>query len=171
MRCASHHWTIFDLEWNCLTIFFNGQATGFQAKPNGNAHAEPVQARQGILDSHQSCYPRYAWTAQNSEFRTHPVAQLLPNQYGVFDMLGNGMEWCLDNRQTYPWPSWEWQEDLANSFRKIEYHDRRASRGGAILYQPLDARSAQRNDHPAGESRVYLTFRIARTIKKDSFEK
>jgi hypothetical protein len=35
---------------------------------------------------------------------------------------------------------------------------------GRNLYQPLDARAAQREFHGADSSRVYLTFRIARTV-------
>ena len=38
------------------------------------------------------------------------------------------------------------------------------NRGGAVLYQPLDARAAQRDYHSADTRRVYLTFRIARTV-------
>ena len=37
--------------------------------------------------------------------------------------------------------------------------------GGSHLYQPLDARAAHRNDHEAQMARVYLSFRIARTIR------
>ncbi len=36
----------------------------------------------------------YGWTATNSDFRGHPVAQLLPNDFGLFDMYGNAMEMC-----------------------------------------------------------------------------
>jgi hypothetical protein len=56
-------------------------------------------------------------------------------------------------------------EDAGRSVRQIEDGDRMATRGGAILFQPLDARSAHHNDHPAGKPKPYLGFRIARTIR------
>jgi tRNA A-37 threonylcarbamoyl transferase component Bud32 len=41
-----------------------------------------------------SLLARYAWTLDNSGGRTHPVASLLPNDFGFFDTLGNIQEWC-----------------------------------------------------------------------------
>lgn len=106
---------------------------------------------------------QYAWTAQNSGFRCHPIATRLPNDYGLFDMLGNAMEWCQDRRGKMKWATGVLPDDAAN-LELIQAQDRMAGRGGAMLFQPLDARSAHRNDHAAGEHRVYLSFRIARTV-------
>jgi serine/threonine protein kinase/formylglycine-generating enzyme required for sulfatase activity len=39
---------------------------------------------------------KYAWYAANSNKHLQPIAQLKPNDLGLFDMLGNALEWCED---------------------------------------------------------------------------
>lgn len=44
----------------------------------------------------ESQLKKYAWYQANSEEKYHKVAQLQPNAWGLYDMLGNVAEWTLD---------------------------------------------------------------------------
>ena len=51
----------------------------------------------GKIDSRRA--RMYGWTKENSEKQTHRCATMSADINGIYDMLGNVGEWCLDKKQ------------------------------------------------------------------------
>jgi formylglycine-generating enzyme required for sulfatase activity len=105
--------------------------------------------------------PQYAWYQANGEDYTHPVASLKPNDFGLFDMQGNVMEWCYDAYGRYP-TSNEVVRD-APSVEAVEETARRLLRGGSFYLQTSGVRSANRFFNRPVTRVNYYGFRPART--------
>jgi serine/threonine protein kinase/formylglycine-generating enzyme required for sulfatase activity len=102
----------------------------------------------------ESLLEHYAWSLANAQDRTWPVGSLKPNDWGLFDMLGNTYEWCQEPYSAY-YPT-------AVNEAAVADNERRVLRGGAINFQPGVARSATRGvGLPA--DRFSNGFRPART--------
>lgn len=77
----------------------------------------------------------YAWYSENTKDQgnrfAHPVGQKLPNAWGLFDMHGNVLEWCIDE---YNPPSSIW----------VSSGNPRGQRGGSWNLSAASCRSANR---------------------------
>ncbi len=110
--------------------------------------------------------PRYAWYTKNSLNRWMlPAGSLLPNDLGLFDMLGNALEWCHDPTFYYP------TLKGANAIEDVEYNEKqvlektpRGLRGGSFLNRPALVRSGNRDRVRPGNLYVGGGFRAARTF-------
>jgi formylglycine-generating enzyme required for sulfatase activity len=85
---------------------------------------------------------RYAWYAANTNEEYAPVARLLPNAFGLFDVHGNTTEWCQDAMREYGNPD----ADLS----PVRGEDFRVVRGGHSLSLAKSIRAARRfGDRPS----------------------
>jgi formylglycine-generating enzyme required for sulfatase activity len=112
--------------------------------------------------SSESLLQRYAWCQQNSANRTWPVGILKPNDMGLFDMLGNSIEWCHDASGHYRTSA---GGPIADTFdaTPVSADSQRVMRGGAFVFGSEFARSGTRfRQFPAFNA---SGFRVARTIQ------
>ena len=106
---------------------------------------------------------KYAWYSQDSQGLAWPCGQLLPNELGLFDMLGNVYEWCREQYYLYPDGEVNTTIDDINILLSINEKYPRLLRGGGFLYHPPSFRSASRHRYAPSNRSASLGFRLART--------
>jgi formylglycine-generating enzyme required for sulfatase activity/tRNA A-37 threonylcarbamoyl transferase component Bud32 len=106
--------------------------------------------------------PHYAWFLTNGENHTWPIASVEPNDFGLFDTLGNAMEWCFEEYVAYPVQEDKIFEDTPSTPTvKAEAH--RVLRGGAYLHRTAGVRCADRYSVQPDFRGHGIGFRPART--------
>jgi len=112
-------------------------------------------ARGGTAEGRYGPLGDIAWTYENSERRVHAVRGKRPNAYGLFDMLGNVLEWTADSFEDYPFKPGRDPQIAVPGGRPIV-------RGGSWVSDPVGARASNR-DWVRPEFRNYdLGFRCVR---------
>lgn len=99
--------------------------------------------------------PEIAWFCGNSNNTTAPVSVLLPNDWGLYDMLGNVGEWV-----------WEYYDEYSSHTRHPTGQQSkrdRVFRGGTWEGEALFARAASRQHVNPNTRFYYLGFRLARS--------
>jgi formylglycine-generating enzyme required for sulfatase activity len=98
---------------------------------------------------------QYAWYNENAGRTTHPVGEKKPNEWGLYDMHGNVMQWCQD------WYSGLPQKGLVDP-EGPQNGQRRVVRGGCFAHQPSRMRSAIRAGSEPIQRSEGTGFRVVR---------
>lgn len=123
---------------------------------------------------------KYAWYDKNSGEKFHKAGEKLPNPWGLYDMLGNVMEWTLDHYEATRYHTIS-DTDPMVMFNPVRYP--KVLRGGGFTATAGDLRSAKRlasdpvwnrRDPQIPKSRWWITdapsvgFRLVRPLQQPS---
>ena len=104
-----------------------------------------------------------AWYKGNSSSKTHEVKKKQKNNYGLYDMSGNVLEWC-----------WDWRSSSINKNTPFEGNaygadfteDHSHSYGGGFyMGDESDCTVFRRNSHYASNRSLMAGFRVVRNIE------
>jgi formylglycine-generating enzyme required for sulfatase activity len=107
----------------------------------------------------------YAWFTGNSQERAWPCGRTIPNDLGVFDMLGNVFEWCHDTAQKSDSSNVRTIAVDPNGGDNSEMSIYQMHRGGAFVYPQAIVRSAKRDWCAPANNYGHEGFRLARTCE------
>ena len=103
-------------------------------------------------------YDTTAWPDKqypDTKAGTHGVGKKQANPHGLYDVLGNVLEWCLDMYGTY-------EAQAATNPTPSTMGSRRVNRGGSWDCFAWDVRAAERGRDSPGDRYGNLGFRLAR---------
>lgn len=107
-----------------------------------------------------SMLAQYCWYTVPSHDRWMlPVGSLMPNQFGLFDMLGNALEWCADAPEEMP----RWNSRTSIQIQTSSSTNR-MTRGGCFGYAESSCRAASRDAYPYADKNHLIGFRVCRTL-------
>ncbi|PZX46324.1 formylglycine-generating enzyme family protein [Algoriphagus chordae] len=129
-------------------VTLNSKANGFRLPTEAEwqfaCQAGTKEIRYGELS-------KIAWFKENSINRTQEVGLKKPNEWGLYDMLGNVWEWCSD------------------IYDETVYGNYRVFRGGGWCDQERSVMATtRRRSHPFSFKIEDLGFRIATNLKNEN---
>ena len=146
------------VSWNDVQEFvasLNREKPGLEVRLPTEAEWE-YACRAGTIEARYSAkLDDIAWYEENSANSTRPVGLKQPNAWGLYDMLGNVLEWCSDR----------WQDDLSadevDPSGPTEGRNR-VIRGGSWSDYARSARAAFRILSEPENRSSFLGLRLAR---------
>jgi formylglycine-generating enzyme required for sulfatase activity len=106
----------------------------------------------------------YAWYRENSNDSVHSTGSLMPNDLGLFDMMGNVSEWCQIQPHALSLATYDFVDFLNERRRIFNISPFPRTRGGDFTYFDGNWRVSFQMDQATYVNAVQMGFRTARTM-------
>ncbi|HOX46191.1 MAG TPA: SUMF1/EgtB/PvdO family nonheme iron enzyme [Myxococcota bacterium] len=116
-------------------------------------------ARGGTAGASYGDLEHVAWHAVNSGGQPHPVGTRQPNAFGLYDMLGNVMEWCADSYDPDYYLGSPGVDPAGLTFRRTK-----VLRGGSWGFFSKTTRASSRSIQALPGTWDQVGFRCARSL-------
>jgi formylglycine-generating enzyme len=133
---------------------FYGGSQSTTANRDGDCYDEPA-----LNDIAWYCHNTYTKPGKRPN-TTMPVGKLKPNDWGLFDMLGNSGEWCMDHMRGAGYGI----EPLTDPGEPILHLNSHTIRGGFMVAAPNILRASNMFGGGPNSRDVGIGFRLVRTI-------
>jgi sulfatase modifying factor 1 len=128
-----------------------GQTTAYLWGNNPDGGQGWVNCSDQTSSNLFTLFPPFTWS--DGFIYTSPVATFRPNAWGLYDMLGNALQWCGDWYGTYP-------TNAVDNPQGSPVGKERVLRGGAFIYGPRHCRCAFRGRNLPDFQNYYVGFRV-----------
>ena len=139
--------------------------TEAQWEKAGRAGAEGVYYDGDMTGTHAASRTSMAWCSNNSSSWRHPVGLLKPNNYGLYDMLGNAFEFTLDwmgDKDSQPSAT----DPVGPASEQAGYEGQRVVKGGAYFSDYYNVRLATRAGRAVTVAGTGYGWRVAMPATK-----
>lgn len=157
-------------EWDC-----DYTANGYRLPTEAEWEYAARAGADGPYDfGSKEALRQYAWFADNSEQKTHPVGDKKPNRWGLYDMYGNVSVWCED---VYDPNYYKISPAVDPHGPPSPGHDvKRVLRGGSWKAGADQCRATYRQGERTGDTDAcfasdYCGLRCVRTVKPEELAK
>ena len=133
-------------------------------RPSGSMRAGPGRPRAGPSGGPMRCSIATPGIRPTPREWARPVGRKKPNDFGLFDMHGNVMQWCHDRDAPYPVMKPESPADDKEDLADITRDGLRVQRGGSYASPERSVRSARRWKMLPDGWNPMIGFRVARTF-------